>query len=164
MTEEIIAKVVGLDLPISTKHTIEIADFIRGKSIQIARKQLQLVINKELAIPLQRFHKDRGHRKGEHIAQGFYPKKATEHIITLLNSLESNSKDKGMDANLLFISEIIPNTAAARWHSGRNRGKMKSTNLTIYAKEKKEKLKQEKKEEKPKVEKKEEKKKWLKDK
>lgn len=136
MTKEMIAKVVGLDVPISTKHTIEIADFIRGKNLQTARKQLQLVSNKEMAIPLKRFHKDRGHRKGEHIAQGFYPKKATEHIINLLNSLEANAKNKAMDANLLFISEIVPNRAAGRWHSGRNRGRMKSTNVTICAKEK----------------------------
>jgi len=141
MTKETTAKVVGLDLPFSTKHAIEISDFIRYKSIQKARTQLQLTINKELAIPLKRFHKDRGHRKGEHIAQGFYPQKASKYIISLLNSLESNAKDKGMDQSLLVISEIIPNRAAGRWHSGRNRGRMKSTNLTIYAKEKKQKEK-----------------------
>ena len=148
MTKETIAKVVGMDLPFSTKHAIEISDFIRYKNLQKAKTQLQLVMNKELAIPLKRFHKDRGHRKGEHIAQGFYPEKATKFIINLLNSLESNAKDKGMESSLLVISEIIPNRAAARWHNGRNRGKMKSTNITIYAKEKKAKPKVEKKEKK----------------
>ena len=169
MTEEIFAKVMGNDLPISTKHSIEIADFIRYKNLQKARNILQLTINEELPLPLKRFHKDRGHKKGN-IGPGFYPKKAATHIIKLLNSLEANAKNKGMDPDLLFIAEITANRAAGRSHMGRNRGKMKSTNLKIIAKEKKQKIKPKeekkpepkKKSEKPKEKKQE--KKWLRDK
>ena len=86
MDKEIIARVVGLDLPISTKYTIEIADFIRYKNLQKAKKQLQFIINEEIALPLKRFHKDRGHRKGAGIAQGSYPKKVSKQVLCLLNS------------------------------------------------------------------------------
>lgn len=148
MNEEIISKVVGRDVPISTKHSIEIADFIRYKNIQKAKKQLQLTIKEEIAIPLKRFHKDRGHRKGEKMGPGFYPKKAAKHILELLKGLEANSKNKGMNTDLLFISKIVANKAAARWHMGRNRGRMRSTNIEIFAKEAKEKSKAKKSEKK----------------
>ena len=62
MVQENSARVVGLDLPISTKQSIVICDFIRYKGVDMAKKELKLVLEKKLAIPLRRFHDSRGHR------------------------------------------------------------------------------------------------------
>jgi len=135
MKDENIVKVRGLNLPISTKQSIEICNFIRGKTLNLARKQLNLVLENKLAIPLKRFHKDRGHRKGN-IGPGFFPQKATKTIIKLLNTLEANAQDKGMGTETLYLKEVIANKASTPLHYGRRRRKMKRTHIEIKATEK----------------------------
>lgn len=135
MNEESLAKVYGRNLPISTKHSVEICSFIRGKNLQKAKNLLQKVIEKKLAIPFKRFNKNIGHKRG--IASGRYPQKAVSYIIKLLNSVEANAQNKGLDANSLFIEKIVANTASVPWHSGRKRKrKMKRTHIEIIVKEK----------------------------
>lgn len=156
----------GRDLPISTKYSIEICNFIRNKSIKRAKVQLNLVLEKKVAVPARRFNKDRGHKPGK-IAAGFYPQKATKEILKLLTSLEGYAQNKGLDKENLYIKEIIPNKASTQYHYGRIRGiQNKSTHIKIVASEmkKKEEPKKEKKVEKPKekVEKKSEVKKEIK--
>src|SRR3989344_1968617 len=120
MTNENQAKVVGSNLPISTKHTIEISNFIRHMNIQQAKELLQRVIEKKQAIPFKRFNRDTGHRKGK-IAAGRYPVSASKEILALLNSLESNAQDKGLNTNYLYLTTIIPNKASNTYHYGRQR-------------------------------------------
>ena len=157
MNEENTVRIFGKDLSISTKQTIEISNFIRNKSVQLAKRQLNLVLDKKLAIPLKRFNKDRGHKPGK-IAAGFYPQKATKEIIKLLTSLEGYAAHKGLDKDNLFIQTIIPNKASTSYHHGRIRGiQTKATHIEIIAAEIKK--KEEKKPEPKKEEKKPEKKK-----
>ena len=124
-----IATVKGLNLPISTKASIEICNYIRYKQLNRARNELNLVLEKKLAIPLKRFHKDRGHR--ESIGPGFYPEKPTKEIIKLLNSIEANAQNKGLNTDSLILKKIIVNKASTPSHSGRNRGLMKRTHIEI---------------------------------
>jgi len=154
MDKENTVHIIGKDLPISTKHTIEISNFIRYKSIQLAKRQLNFVLEKKLAIPLRRFNKDRGHRPGK-IAAGFYPQKATKEILKLLTSLEGYEQYKDLDKNNLYIKEIIPNKASISHHYGRIRGiQNKVTHLKIVAaeikKKKEEKVEKKETKEKPK--------------
>ncbi len=136
MDKQDTVRIVGRNLPISTKDTIEISNYIRHKSVQWAKKQLGLVLDEKIAIPLKRFHRDRAHRPG--IAAGSYPQKATKEILKLLKSLEGYAQHNSMDKNNLFIKAIIPNKASAAWHPGRKRGiHMKATHLEIIAAEKK---------------------------
>lgn len=128
--------IVGRNLPISTKHVIEISNYIRNKSIQWAKKQLNLILDKKIAVPLKRFNKDSGHRPG--MAAGSYPQKATKEILKLLTSLEGYAQHNNMDKNNLYIKAIMPNRAPSAFHPGRIRGiHMKSTHLEIIAAEKK---------------------------
>lgn len=136
-----IAKVKGTALPISTKHAIEICNFIRNKSIEKSKKQLGLVLEKKLAIPLKKFHKDRGHKKGK-IGPGFYPQKATKHIIILLNSLEANAQNKGITTKSLILTKAIANKASTPVKYGRQRGiRAKRTHINFEAQELKTKTK-----------------------
>jgi large subunit ribosomal protein L22 len=138
MINENQAKISGKDLSISTKQSIEIANFIRGKNIQKAKNELQKVIEKKLAIPFKRFNRDMGHKKGN-IAAGRYPQNAAKEFLNLLNGLEANAQNKGLSTNNLIIKTIIPNKASRPWHYGRRRRiKMKRTHIEIIAEEFKE--------------------------
>ncbi len=128
-------KVTGLDLPVSTKHVIEISNFIKHKNLQKAKVLLEQVLKFKIAVPYTRFNKNVGHRSGD-IAAGRYPIKAAKEILNLLNSLEANAQNQGLDTSSLIISEIIPNKASRPWHYGRQRRrKMKRTHIKIVAKE-----------------------------
>lgn len=133
MTE--VAKVTGRDLSISTKQSVEICKFIRGKSIKKSKELLEKVINGELAVPFTRFNRDMGHKKGK-IAAGRYPNKASSELLKLINSLEANAQNKGLDSNSLYIKKIVANRASQPWHFGRlRRRKMKRTHIEITAEE-----------------------------
>jgi len=135
MANENTAVVRGRDLPISTKHSIEICNFIRKKTINTARKQLSLVLTKKLAIPAKRFNGDMGHRKGK-IGPGFYPEKAAKEIIILLNSLESNINNKGLVSAGAYLEKATANRASRPMHHGRQRRRfMKRTHIEIVARE-----------------------------
>jgi len=134
MINENQAKIVGKDLSISTKQSIEIANFIRGKNIEKAKNELKKVIEKKLAIPFKRYNRDMGHKKGN-IAAGRYPQNAAKEFLNLLNGLEANAQNKGLSTNLI-IKTIIPNKASRPWHYGRRRRiKMKRTHIEIIAEE-----------------------------
>ena len=135
MDKNSLATARGLDLPISTKHSIEICNFIRYKQVNKAKKQLNLVLKKRLAIPLTRFHKDRGHRKGS-IGPGFYPLKAAKEVLNLLNLLEANARNKGLNTEALFLKTIKANKASRPIRHGRRRRSMKRTHIEIIGSEK----------------------------
>jgi large subunit ribosomal protein L22 len=147
--EEHAAKAVGRALPISTKQSVEICNFIRQMSIEKAKRRLADVINKKSAVPFKRFNDNIGHKKGM-IAAGRYPEKACSHVLKLLESVEANAQFKGLNTANLVITHICANKAARPWHYGRQRRrKTKRTNVEIIVEERTE----EKKEVKPKKEK-----------
>ncbi len=92
------------------------------------------------------------HRKGK-IAAGRYPQNASKKVLQLLNSVEANAQDKGLNIETLFIESIIPNKASRPWHQGRQRRtKMKRTHLEINVTEKQPKTKETKKQTTKKIE------------
>jgi len=129
------ATINGKDLPISTKHAVEICKFIKGKSLQKSRQMLQAVIEKKRAVPFTRYKKDMGHKPGR-IAAGRYPEKASKCILKLINSLEANAQNKGLDADGLVLTTLIANRGSRPWHFGRlRRRKTKRTHIMIVAEE-----------------------------
>ena len=132
---EKISKAIGRDLPISTKQSIEICNYIRGKSVKRSKTILQKTIEKNMAIPFRKFNKDMGHKRGN-IAAGRYPIKSCSNILKILNSAESNAINKGLNANNLFVKNAIPNRASRPYHSGRKiRRKIKRTHIEIILEE-----------------------------
>jgi large subunit ribosomal protein L22 len=126
------AKVDVKNLEISTKKSIEIANFIKYKNLDNAKKMLQMVIEMKQPVPYKKHNKDIPHRPG--MMSGRYPIKTCKKILELLNSLGSNAQNKGLSSDLI-ISEVIVNQGNKQMHSGRNRGKRKSTHLKIVVKE-----------------------------
>ncbi len=159
-----IAKAVGKNLPISTKHSIAICIFIKGKNPQKALEILEKVIRAKVAVPMKG---EIPHRKNmpKGKPSGRYPIKASKYFIKLLKNLIANATTKGLDADSLIISKAIANKASRPYRGTRIAygGKhFKRTHVNLETieikKETKKEKKQEKKEEiKPKSESKEEK-------
>ncbi|MBT3395437.1 50S ribosomal protein L22 [archaeon] len=122
------------DLVISTKFSVEVANFIRNKKLQKAKDLLSEVILKKTAVPINKYNKDVAHKPG--MAAGRYPVKVSKAILTLLNSVESNAEDKGLSTENLIISEIIVNGGSHQMHHGRHSGRrMKRTHVSITVRE-----------------------------
>src|SRR3989344_1517800 len=62
------AKAVGRDLPISTKHSVVVCTFIRGKDVQLAKQLLKEVIALKRPVPYKQDNWDLGHKKGMNTA------------------------------------------------------------------------------------------------
>src|SRR3989344_9677018 len=97
MKDEHIAIVRGLDLPISAKISVEICRFIRGKTLTKAKYQLEQVLEQKIAIPYVRYHREVSHKPGKGLGPGRYPVKATKQFIQLLDSLQANAENKGLN-------------------------------------------------------------------
>jgi len=132
--DEQTARVSGKSLQISTKQSIEICNFIRGRPLQRAKSLLNDVILMKQPVPFKRFTA-MGHRKGK-LAAGRYPIKASKIFLGLLESVEANAQFKGLNTANLVIDTIIANKAGNQWHYGRQRRRrMKSTHVDIVVKE-----------------------------
>ena len=138
LDEKEIAKASGMSLPISTKQSIEICNFIRNKTLEKAKAILERVLEKKEAIPFKRFGSDTGHKRGA-IGAGRYPQKTAKEILKVLDSVEANAQAKGLNSNDLKIIQLIANKASTPWRFGRKRRrKTKRTHIEIIVKSKKE--------------------------
>jgi|SRR3989344_7534498 len=124
------------DLPISTKHSVEICNFLRNKELSNAKNILSNVIDKKRAIPYKRYNTELAHKAGK-IGPGRYPVKASREILGLLESIEANAEDVGLDTKSLIINEIRANRGTHQLHFGRKRRRlMKRTHIFMSVKEK----------------------------
>ncbi len=129
------ARVLGSNLPVSTKQCREIAQFIKGREVQRAVQLLEAVKTHKVAIPFKRFNRDMGHRPG-HVGPGRYPEKASLQVVVLLKSLIANAQQKGLDVNNLYVKSAIANIASRPGRYGRQRGRTsKRSHFEIIAAE-----------------------------
>ena len=126
--EEAIAK--GNDLPLSKKHCMYICDFIKGKKIDDAIKDLQEVIKLKKVVP---FKGEIPHRKGPGMMSGRYPVKASGHFINLLKALKGNAIVNGLDIDNTKISFGMSNDASRPARRGGR--KFKRAHVVLKAKE-----------------------------
>lgn len=129
------ARAKGMTLPISFKQSVEICDFISDRNVSDAKKILQNVIEKKVAIPFKRYNWDLGHKSK--IGPGRYPEKASREFIKLIELVEANAQFKGLNTSNLVIAHISANKGGKAWHYGRqSRRKIKRTNIEIIVEEK----------------------------
>jgi len=125
-------------LPISTKSSVEISSFIRGRNTEKAKNILKRVLEKKEAVPFKRYVRDIAHKKGN-MASGKYPIKATSYFIELIELAEANARQKGLVSPFKII-HIGANKGSKTWHSGRfRRMAAKRTHLEIKIQEEKKK-------------------------
>ena len=133
-----------MSLPISTKFSVEICNFIRGKPVSKAKMILNRVVEGKQAIPFRKFIRNLSHKRK--IGPGRYPKKPAIEIIKLLDAVEANAQFKGLNTSNLVINHICPHMASRPWHQGRKRRrKTKRTTIEIIVEESREKSEEKKK-------------------
>ena len=108
---ENVARAKANELPVSPKHSIEIARFIRNMTTTDAKAYLADVVALKKAIPFKRFNRNVAHKRGlSKWPAGRYPVKAAEAYIKLLGSVEKNAEYIGLDTEKLLISHVAANT------------------------------------------------------
>ncbi|GIU69303.1 MAG: 50S ribosomal protein L22 [Candidatus Woesearchaeota archaeon] len=133
-TKENMAKTSFRNINISTKHAIEIFDYIRGRPLSTAKRLLQQSIDKKRAIPIKRFTNGPGHKPG--ISSGRYHVKACSMILKALNAVEANAKNKGLAVQDLRLTYAVAQKAGKQWHYGRKRRALfKNTHIELGVEE-----------------------------
>jgi ribosomal protein L22 len=125
------AVVNGISLPISTKDSVAICRFIKGKTIEKAIADLEEVLKFKKAIPMKG---EIPHRKGKGMMAGRYPVKPVKYFIIMLKNLRANAIVNGMEEGT--ITEAIPNRAS-RPYGRFGSVKRKRTHVKIKLKERK---------------------------
>jgi len=142
--KELMARAVGVLLPVSFKKSVEICNYIRKRNLQKAKQLLIDVKDFKRAIPYRRYNMNVPHKRGT--GPGRYPIKTCDEFLGLLESVEANAQSKGLSTANLVISHIMVHKAGNVYHYGRSRGtKMKRSHIEVIVQEAKEDSKESKK-------------------
>jgi len=120
------AFVNGKNIPISTKQSIGICKFIKGKRIGDAIRDLEAVEKMRKAVPMKG---EIPHRKGK-MSSGRYPQVAAKNFVVLLKSLAGNSSE--MDDPVIIEAKA---NFGSRPLGRFGRTKKKRSNIKIIVKE-----------------------------
>lgn len=135
-SKQSMARAVGIALPVSVKHSVEVCNYIRNRNIADAKRMLDKVITEKQAVPYRRFHQGLAHKTG--IGPGRFPVNTSKEIKKLLESVEANAQFQGLSTANLIITSAVVQKAPVAWHYGRQRRrKMKRATIEIIAKESK---------------------------
>ncbi len=121
------AEAFGRSMPVSLKHSMYIARFIKNKPIDQAITELEEVKRLKRAIP---FKGEIPHRKGPGMMSGRYPVKAAGNIISVLKGLKGNALVNGLELDRTRITIASASWAARPMKRG-GRAQGKRTNLTL---------------------------------
>lgn len=92
------------EIRVSPKASVEVCRAVKGLTIEEARRLLEDVIAKERPIPFRRYKKKVAHKRGlQGWYAGRYPVKVARAMLKLLDSLEANAEQKGLDLERLRI-------------------------------------------------------------
>ncbi|MEM4758014.1 MAG: 50S ribosomal protein L22 [Nanopusillaceae archaeon] len=132
-----LVSVKAYNLPISRKKTVNLARYIKYLPIKTAKRYLEAVIQKRIAIPFYKHDRDIPHRKNINakIKQGRYPVKSSKYLLKLLDSLEKNAINMNLDPSKILIFHIAVNkgNTMPRKINYIGRGvRRKSTHVEIY--------------------------------
>lgn len=123
----------ALNIPVSTKHCIEICSTLRFKDVSYAKQFLQEVVELKRPVSFKKFVMNTGHKKG--MSTGRYPTKAASEILKLLKSVEANAQFKGLNTTALKITKLVANRASIPFGGGRHRVGTKRSHVEIEVKE-----------------------------
>lgn len=125
------AEVNSVSVPVSSKISFNVCNFIRGKKIDRAIEDLEQVSALKKVVPMRGEY---AHKKGKGIMAGRYPKRTAEQFIVLLKHLKANSIRCGLEDPV--VSEAIANFAP-RPRGRFGRVQRKRTHIRFVARDKK---------------------------
>lgn len=117
------------NLPLSTKKSRDFCNFVRGKKLDVAIKEIKEVIAMKRAVPAKG---EVSHQKGSGMAGGIYATKTAEQFLVLLNSLLANSNNAEIENPV--VAEAIANIGK-RPYGRFGRARKKRTHLKLVARE-----------------------------
>lgn len=120
----------GSNITISLKKSVETARFLRGKKVSTAIHLLEGIIDQKTAVPFVRYGTEMAHRRGKGIAAGGFPVKVAQEFLRLVKSAQKNAVEQEVSGDLYLLG-VSARQGNKRHHTGRNPGKMKSTNVEI---------------------------------
>ena len=107
---ETVARGKANELPISPKHAMEIARFIRNKKTGEAVAYLEEVISAKKAIPFRKYNRKVAQKRGlSGWDAGRYPRKASLAYVRLIHSVTKNAEYLGLDTGNLRIIHAAAN-------------------------------------------------------
>ncbi|MEZ0393980.1 MAG: 50S ribosomal protein L22 [Desulfurococcaceae archaeon] len=108
--ESKVVKAVRYDIPVSIKYMREVAAALKGLKLDKAKELLEDVIALRRPIPFRRYKKKLSHRRGLADQHGWpigrYPVKAARYVLEVLESLEAQAENRGLDKERLKIVHI----------------------------------------------------------
>jgi large subunit ribosomal protein L22 len=89
---------------VSLKDAVNVAHFLRGLNLQVAKDTLDLVIEKKKPVPYFRYLDSVSHKKA--VGPGRYPIKTARAFMKLLANVESNAEFNGLNTDNLKIVHV----------------------------------------------------------
>ena len=89
---------------VSLKDAVNVAHFLRGLNLQVAKDTLDLVIEKKKPVPYFRYLDSVSHKKA--VGPGRYPVKTARAFMKLLANVESNAEFNGLNTDNLKIVHV----------------------------------------------------------
>lgn len=104
------AKAMLWDVPVSVKKLRDLAALLKGRSLDDAKRLLNDVIGNREPVPLRRYHGKQAHKKGLGGKWGWpagrYPVKAAKYLLRLIENVENNAIDKGLDLDRVKVIHV----------------------------------------------------------
>lgn len=139
-----VARAMVKNAPISLKYSTELCRELSGMHFAKAENYLQRILAHETYIPLRRYNRNVGHKKGKpfsYVKSGRFADTTVEKFVQLLQSVKANADNKGLDSDNLIIQHMFASQGFRRMShqsQGRISGKMhrrKSTHVEIVVRE-----------------------------
>jgi len=125
-----IVEAKGKNLPISRKHSVEVARFIKGKTLKDTLRILDEIM--ELKTPVRLTKHNRGVAHKSKVGPGRYPVKVAKYIKKVILSAKANAEQKGLK-NVEEAKVIVEaNKGQTLPHGGRKIGtRRKATHIFV---------------------------------
>ncbi len=138
LPEKKTARAHKINLKISVKYATEFGNYFKGKNINKAIKILADIQEKKDHLPLRKYTKKVGHKKGDAkrgTPTGRYPVKTAKMLQELLEEVKANAENKDLDGDKLKIIHMFSTKGVTRTKLqplGRpRRRESKSTNVEV---------------------------------
>ncbi len=92
------------EVDISMKDAVNVAHFLRGMTLERAKRVLENVLEKKEAVPYFRYLDSVSHKKG--MGPGRYPVRAAKAFQELLINVEANAEFKSLNTETIVIRHI----------------------------------------------------------
>jgi len=94
------------EVDVSPKEARELAVYLKGKTLDAARDELQEVIAMKRLIPFRRYNSKMAHHPVDGFRTGRYPVKAARLYLKLLDNVEAAAEFRGFDPSKMVLVHV----------------------------------------------------------